>query len=303
MPGAKHYVFTLNNYSNEDEAALAALSEGSEVSYLVFGREVAPTTNTPHLQGYVAFLRRKTLGQARILIPRAHLEVAHGTPKEAASYCKKDGNFEEFGELPGGQGKRNDWVALQDWTLDLGRLPTKHEFAVMFPRFYASHDWQRLVTIMEATLLDANKNLLPPVEGTPRDWQVDLWSALQGECEDTRSILFYVDPDGNKGKSWFCRYVESRMSTRCQVLGVGKRDDMAYMIDESKDVFLLDVPRSQSEFLQYSVLEMLKDRRVTSPKYASCVKHLRVQPHVVVFLNEQPDMSKLSDDRYIITNI
>jgi len=46
----------------------------------------------------------------------------------------------------------------------------------------------------------------------------------------------------------------------------------------------------------------LKDRFVFSPKYDSKTKWLSNQPHVVVFMNEHPDMTKLSHDRYRIIN-
>ena len=38
----------------------------------------------------------------------AHWEVARGTPEENRTYCSKEGDWFEFGELPGAKGKRND---------------------------------------------------------------------------------------------------------------------------------------------------------------------------------------------------
>jgi hypothetical protein len=90
----------------------------------------------------------------------------------------------------------------------------------------------------------------------------------------------------------------SKRPDECQLLKVGKEADMCYAIDESKTIFLIDVPRSKMEFLQYSVLEQLKDRMVFSTKYNSRMKILRSTPHVVVFCNEAPDKSKLSRDRF-----
>lgn len=53
----KQYVFTYNNYTPEGEAALKAWL-GKNTKYAVYGHEVAPTTGTPHLQGY--FSLKKT---------------------------------------------------------------------------------------------------------------------------------------------------------------------------------------------------------------------------------------------------
>lgn len=298
-PIAKHWCFTLNNPTEDEVGNLRNLVAASLASYVVFGRETAPTTGTPHLQGYVAFAQRKTLvATKRIIAERGHYEVVRGTPKQAADYCKKEGDFDEYGELPAGQGKRNDWTDFRAFVEELGRRPTRRELASNFPALYARSD--RLIEIAESflplpTLVSDDEEL--------RDWQTFLRNAVMEECDDDRTILFYVDEEGNKGKSWICRYLVSRFPDRVQILGVGKRDDMAYCVDPDKDVVLIDCPRSQSEYLQYSVLEMLKDRLVMSNKYGSKMKVLSKIPHVVVFMNEEPDMEKLSADRYAITRL
>lgn len=298
MPGAKNYVFTLNNYTVDEVDHIAGLIETGEVGYVVIGREVAPTTNTPHLQGYVHFVRRKTLAQARTLVSeRAHFEVARGTPREAIAYCKKDGNFDEWGEIPGGQGKRNDWESLREYVQELGRRPTRRELINHSPHLYARYE--RIMEICEAWLPEIS--IIEEIELRP--WQQALYDELLAECNDNRTIRFYVDENGATGKTTLAQYLISQQPARVQLLGVGRRDDMAYVVDPDKDIFLIDVPRSQAEYLQYSVLEMLKNRMVMSNKYGSTMKVLRKLPHVVVFMNEHPDMTKLSEDRYRITNL
>jgi len=100
-----------------------------------------------------------------------------------------------------------------------------------------------------------------------------------------------------------CRWALSKFPSKVQVLKIGKRDDLAYAIDETKRVFLFDVPREQMQYLQYSILEMLKDRMIFSPKYESGMKILPVSVQVIVFSNEQPNEEALTHDRYEIINV
>lgn len=139
----------------------------------------------------------------------------------------------------------------------------------------------------------------PLMEGTPKEWQQELEDELNDEA-DARKIIFYVDPDGAAGKSWFVSYWLSAHRGECQKFGVSKRDDIAHGVKIQTKYFFFDVPRGTMEHLQYSALEMIKDRLVWSPKYASVCKELQHRPHIVVMCNEQPDTSKLSNDRFDI---
>ena len=114
---SKGYVFTFNNYSDADLDRLRQHWE-SEVSYICWGKEVAPTTGTRHLQGLVRFqnsYRKSAVLDkfARILgCAREELTVwfdfQAGTFVQARDYCAKGGDFEEFGTRPHGRGKRTD---------------------------------------------------------------------------------------------------------------------------------------------------------------------------------------------------
>lgn len=115
MPGAKNWVFTLNNYLEEDKSKLNLLGDDKElISYLIYGEEVGEE-GTPHLQGYVSFIKRLSMKKVKTLLgPRYHLEVMKGNPKQAADYCKKDNKYVEFGSLPKGQGTRNDLQVVHE---------------------------------------------------------------------------------------------------------------------------------------------------------------------------------------------
>lgn len=292
---AKRWCFTLNNPVEADKAKLNAL--GSSCDYLVYGNEVGES-GTPHLQGFVILSRSYRFNTVKDLLgERVHLEVARGNNKQAADYCKKDGDFTEFGTLPGQQGKRTDWDRYREYISDLGRLPSRRELASSFPSLYARYS-KKCFEIAEAFLPSPSLTTSEPRFG----WQANLAAKLETD-PDPRKINFVVDPAGNSGKSWFCQYALSRWFDQTQIFRIGKRDDLAYAVDVSKSIFLLDVPRNQMIYLQYSFLESLKDRMIFSPKYESSFKLLGSVPHVVVFSNEEPDMNELTDDRYNIINI
>lgn len=89
------WVFTLNNWTQEEYDALWVV----ECRYMVLGKETGEA-GTPHLQGYVVFSANKRLSACKGLAERAHWELARGTHEQASTYCKKDGDFAERGELP-----------------------------------------------------------------------------------------------------------------------------------------------------------------------------------------------------------
>jgi len=106
------YCFTWNNYSEESLKTISSFYE-KECKYLVYGKEIAPSTLTPHLQGFFTLKKKRSIVALRKLGVECHLEAAKGTSLEASAYCKKDGDFKEWGEAPT-PGKRSDLSLLCD---------------------------------------------------------------------------------------------------------------------------------------------------------------------------------------------
>nr|WAQ80597.1 MAG: replication-associated protein [Circoviridae sp.] len=297
MPYAQsiNWCFTINHPTPADYEAL--LAYGPTARYLIFSDEVGDT-GTPHIQGFVVLPKRARLRTVKQLFPRAHLEAAKGTAKQASDYCRggADGkppssNIVVFGELPNVPGANNVYESFRDWVLQHPTKPTGPEIALQFPALFLRNS-------RTESFVDAIYPVVP-VEPQPyRDYQQQLVDRLaQPPC--SRKVIFVVDRHGNSGKSYFANTYYRSDPARSQILSVGRIEDVTYSIDITKLVFFFDVPRSRLEHFQYSVVEQLKDCRVFVTKYTSAMKFL-VHPnvHVVVLCNEYPDITKLSADRY-----
>lgn len=290
------WVFTLNNPTPQEIESINTAFSSDEVKYGVVGKERGEN-GTPHLQGFVIFHAVKRFNAAKQFIsPRCHLERARGTSVQASDYCKKDGDFQVWGELPDKAGKRTDIENYKDWVKSLDHMPTEREIADEFPSLFVRY---KANVLRLARLLGRQPELQ---HGELRRWQSVLEQRLSADPDD-RSIQFVIDEVGGKGKSWFTRYMLTKFPEKVQVLSIGKRDDIAHAIDETKTIFLFDVPRTCMQFMQYPILEGLKNRMVFSPKYESAMKIITSKCHVVVFSNEDPDRNSMSADRYKITRL
>lgn len=295
MTGCKKWCFTLNNPTTGEKDLIAEVCNSEHVSYAVIGREIGES-GTPHLQGFVWFSDRKSMNQAKqIISTRAHFEATQGTPQQASDYCKKDGDYDEYGAMPS-QGSAGQWDKYKAWLLNRSSPPTETEICLEFPSLYGRYRTASLQ--MSRLLCQVPLNVV----GDLRPWQSDLEAILLDDPDD-RTIHFRIDEEGSAGKTWFTKYWLSKNRETTQLLRVGKRDDLAHAIDESKKYYFFDVPRGTMEHFQYAVLEMLKDRVVFSPKYDSTTKFLTHNPHVVVFSNEHPDLDSLSSDRYDVIEL
>lgn len=129
MPQFRNFVFTLNNYTEEQ----VELLKESEVKYLIFGKEIGKENNTPHLQGYIELDKAKTYGGVKKLlkIKGIHLENRKGTQKQAIEYCKKEGKWFEFGEKKK-QGSRTDIQLIKNMVKEGKKMSVIVEEATNF---------------------------------------------------------------------------------------------------------------------------------------------------------------------------
>jgi len=93
----RNFVFTCNNYDDECIRIIKSVA----YRYLIFGFEVAPSTGTPHLQGFVAFsAARSWQSFVNEIGSRFRVRVARAAADKNRIYCSKSGNFFEDGDMP-----------------------------------------------------------------------------------------------------------------------------------------------------------------------------------------------------------
>lgn len=112
-------------------------------------------------------------------------------------------------------------------------------------------------------------------------------------------MLWYVDEQGNSGKSWLAKWLEVRLNAF--IITGGRYQDVAYLYNY-EELVVFDFARDQEERFPYKLIEDFKNGRVLSMKYEP-VKKMFPSAKVIVFTNWQPDRTKLSPDRWDVQDM
>lgn len=288
----KRVCFTHNNYTQEIFDKYAAYFEKNCVC-AVIGRETAPTTGTPHLQGFFNLKTPRKFSTLQKAFQGANLIKANGTDEQNFTYCTKtDLAPYKFGE-PQSQGKRNDLDQLDEIIQLITTNPSasKYELMTQFPKAYSKH--QRFIDsfIQE----HANNSMKKEEITTFRPWQQSLINTLEQPADD-RHIIWIHDPTGGIGKTRLARWLVDHKNAF--YTNGGKSIDITYSYNH-QPIVIFDYVRESQDFVSYSTIEQLKNGILSSNKYQSCLKRFP-SPHVVVFANFTPLEGKFSADRIIL---
>lgn len=276
----KTWMFTLNNYTDEQVAFLEAHAQLDNVIRMTVSKEVGEQ-GTPHLQGCITWKSNKRLSACRKII-QAHWTKAD-KPDDAHAYpCKEDSDvFIQIDKRHAG--KRVDLEAMTEQILacdtlhDVYKVPGVAKYVTWAEKLWSTRP-------LEAESID-----------TFRPWQHVLYQELMTEPDD-RKIIWYHDEKGGSGKTTMAKHMITMGGFYCRS---GKDADIAHAYQNQR-LICFDLARSSQEHVNYRMIETLKDGLVFSPKYQSAMKVRKAAAHVVVFSNFLPDMSKLSTDRWDI---
>jgi hypothetical protein len=306
------FLITTNNYTDDDILAHQALVDSGKVFYMVYGKEIAPTTGTPHLQGFIVCKDRMRISALKKFLPRTRIDVVkhYSKNRDLDKYCRKtrkkdpvpNAEVFSYGDLPpdpvSTAGKRSDWEDLRD---DIKKEVSLPRLADKYPHLYATC-LQGILNLRDAYYEEKNLRLVDVKNIVPRPWYQTVTDIIASP--DDRLIHFFVDFNGGTGKSTLCK-LYARDPT-VQLLRPGKDNDMALLLDPSASTFILDVPRSRGHSdlpLPYNLLEQIKDGTVQCGKYSSKIKRMRPLNSVIVLMNEVPDGKALSGDRYKVYKV
>lgn len=92
----RRIAFTINNPSSTRLEELKAIPW---IRYGIAAREKGEK-GTPHLQCCATFSKQVRFNTVRAAIPGAHIEAMRCSTADNIRYCKKDGDFEEWGDIP-----------------------------------------------------------------------------------------------------------------------------------------------------------------------------------------------------------
>lgn len=130
---ARNYCFTYNNYPDNLEEFNERLRQ--YCVYSIYGKEVAPSTQTPHLQGYFQLEKKERLSGVVKKFPGCHLIVARGGYEANVEYCSKEGLCFTHG-IPSIAGQR---LGLGDACIKIKEGSTLSEIAADMPEVYARY--------------------------------------------------------------------------------------------------------------------------------------------------------------------
>nr|ACC78709.1 replication protein [Gossypium darwinii symptomless alphasatellite] len=288
MPSAQSvfWCFTIF-FTSASPPDLVPLFENTSVSYACWQEEESPTTRRRHLQGYLQLKTKKSLSAVKSLFGdlNPHLEKQRARrTDEARDYCMKEetrvsGPF-EFGDYcPSGSHKRRQRESVI-------RSPVR--MAEENPSLFRRVGKDCRGRIPEDRACDSNFKFeilaIAPKDAPGTGPQMTaLSSGYMGQMGGDREINLCSSPVSKWDLVLYTWWVCCNVSYQ--------------YIGQLGNNIVFDIPRDKKDYLQYSLIEMFKDRLIVSNKYEPLMAPLINCIHVVVMSNFLPDFEKISQDR------
>jgi hypothetical protein len=219
------------------------------------------------------------------------------------NYCTKEGNFELIGDFSKESGVEGDKMhrppsipmilsALADPVMAVQVKVYKGyaDRALYFDR--TSAVLSRVSDDLKWFAIWKHRFLYP--------WQFTILKMVMNQPK--REVLWVCDTTGNSGKTFLAHYLSVLYGFQ-MLDGTLSSRDLGHMLSGDAKGFVTDVTRASLEFFDYSVIENLKNGHLITGKYGGKIRRFADGLPMVVFSNQHPDVSKLSQDRWRILKI
>lgn len=277
----RNFAGTWNNPDENFLAQIIKLCPDEYAMQLEMGAQ-----GTKHLQFVLAFKNPQEFHTMKKWLPKAHFEKVRSL-KHAVPYCVK-------------QDTRIDGPWVQGFKKYLPRM-LKDLPPLEQP--WHSQLWDSI------NVQGTNSGMMGAVPPNPPPGilsQPGNAFPLRGTI--SRRVIWVFDKTGGAGKSLYTSHMLRRPGYLCVL---GKESDIKHAVanwlepekGEPKELHtvIIDIPRCE-HYRGYSTIEQLKNGFMFSGKYNS--KQILFDPvEVIVFANEEPDRSQLSEDRWNIFEI
>lgn len=269
----------------------------SKVKYCILGTEICPKTKKLHLQGYVETWKKiRPTGLKKIYNDNTmHIEFAQASKEDNINYCKKDGNFIIFNDV------KNIMEQLEELIMnDID----DYKLMKCYPELYKDH--YELYKRMKDTIINKQNEI--KFNEYWKDFKLNIVQQsiyntvmeIKKNKDMIRKVIWIYDKKGNCGKSTLCNYINANHKDSI-ILNNAKSSDLAYIYN-GENIVMFDIPRTLEGKVNYNIMENLKNCRLLSTKYKTTNKKF-ICPTIIVFANFEPELDKLSMDRWHIITV
>jgi len=127
-------------------------------------------------------------------------------------------------------------------------------------------------------------------------WQAEFLKIIGDPVHD-RHIHFWIDKDGNSGKSKIAKWLHQNGTA--YYLSGGKDADMAYALKDFKGLrVIIDLPRKAEGFFPWGFVEKIKNGSFFTSKWGSKTLCWDSCLDIHITMNWEPPMDAFSKDRY-----
>lgn len=294
---SRRFCFTTNNFRPDD----CLIPTNDNISYYIYQLEVGES-GTPHLQGYVEIKKKKTIAGVKKIpfFKRSRIAIALGTREESVEYCTKLSD-----RIPG--------TIVHEWGIPIANgVSTNYSGFVKaitngasiqdlidnHAEEYIRHKRGADELVRELKKMKKQNWSISPI--VYYKWQVKILDLIKGN-PDPRLVHWFTDRLGGLGKSTFAKIL---IKSYDAILIDTTKKERVIRAYNGEPIVIFDITRQegQEQSINYAIMETLKNGYGFNTMYEPGLK-LWDTPFVLVFSNCAPDESKLSADRWDITDL